>query len=347
MRCAVCAALVLTAWLAVMSAGPETGPQTAFRLDERDLVPEGLAYDPVTRAFFVGSTYKRKIVRIDANGRVGDFATAAADGLRAVLGMRVDEVRRRLWVISSHAGRSVPIAGSPRDCIGCSSVLAYDLDTGRPARVWRIDRDPGPHFFNDLVVTRTGDVYITDTIASAIYTIRGESGELERFLPLGEGAAPNGIDISRDGQRLYVAASEGIVVVDLATRRVTPVVLPDGMTPGIDGLYVNDGTLIAIQPFDEGRKVVAYRLRGDAAVSDVHVLDPGEPPSEQPTTGVVVDDRFYYIANSQLQRFRGLLRHDEKFDPDDLSPVVVRWVPLGSRVRPQARTRVPGPSRGR
>ena len=40
----------------------------AFRVDERDLIPEGLAHDPVTGDFFLGSLFKRKIVRVGRRG---------------------------------------------------------------------------------------------------------------------------------------------------------------------------------------------------------------------------------------------------------------------------------------
>jgi hypothetical protein len=32
----------------------------AFQIPEVDLIPEGITYDPVEKAFYVSSTYKRK-----------------------------------------------------------------------------------------------------------------------------------------------------------------------------------------------------------------------------------------------------------------------------------------------
>src|ERR1700730_16602153 len=61
--------------------------EIAWTIHDRMFVPEGITYDPVTRAFFVSSQYKRKIVRIDPSGTVQDFVSSARDGLWMVFGM--------------------------------------------------------------------------------------------------------------------------------------------------------------------------------------------------------------------------------------------------------------------
>ena len=63
-----------------------SGVVTAFTIPEKGLVPEGVAYDPKTKSFFVSSIRKRKIVRVDANGKVSDFVKPAEGGL--ALGLR-------------------------------------------------------------------------------------------------------------------------------------------------------------------------------------------------------------------------------------------------------------------
>src|SRR6185369_15016956 len=77
----------------------------AFTLAETDLFPEGIAYDPVDRAFFLSSLHKRKIVRVrlraNRDPMVEDFTVQAQDGLYSTLGMKVDAARRILWVCSS------------------------------------------------------------------------------------------------------------------------------------------------------------------------------------------------------------------------------------------------------
>src|SRR4030095_16637145 len=79
--------------------------QLAFTLPESDLIPEGIAYDPVDDAFFLSSLHKRKIVRVRVRVKrppmVEDFPSEGQDGLHSTLGMKVDAERRILWVCSS------------------------------------------------------------------------------------------------------------------------------------------------------------------------------------------------------------------------------------------------------
>ena len=39
--------------------------EIAFRITEKDLIPEGIAYDATSKSFFVSSIHKNKILRID------------------------------------------------------------------------------------------------------------------------------------------------------------------------------------------------------------------------------------------------------------------------------------------
>ena len=295
----------------------------AFRLTDREFVPEGIAYDPSTKTFYVGSTYLRKIVSVDARGRLRDFTASGQDGLRGVLGLRVDARRRLLWAVSSDVGLSMPIKGNPRDCLGCSAVFKYDLRTGRLVKKYELPNKPAPHFLNDLTLNADGDAFISDTLAGDIYRVAAKSDVLEPFVSLGRESFPNGIDLSLDGRRLFVGTNESITVVGVGDKSVTRLKLPEGVKPGIDGLYFHGGGLISVEPFDK-EKIVRYILDGRAeAVTRVEVLESSHPLMSQPTTGVLVGRDFYYIANSQLQVFRKLYQPDAALDSGKLAEYVV------------------------
>ena len=44
--------------------------EIAFRLPERDLIPEGICYDPEDDVFYLGSIRKSKILKISRDGEV-------------------------------------------------------------------------------------------------------------------------------------------------------------------------------------------------------------------------------------------------------------------------------------
>lgn len=308
----------------MFAAGQERS-QVAFRIADRELIPEGIAYDPHAKIFYVGSTYQRKIVGVDRKGVVRDFTGEAQEGLLGVVGMKVDPRRRLLWAISSNAGAGMPGKGLGKDCLGCSALFKYDLKTGRLIKKYLLDNKPKGHFLNDLTINSRGDVFITDSITGDIYLITPAKDELELFVNLGEKAFPNGIDLSDDEKHLFVAANGGVRVVSVSDKTTRTLTLPDLVSPFvIDGLYFYKGSLIAVQPFADGRKVVRYFLDKDAsAVTKAEVIEPEHPLLMQPTTGVIVGKDFYYIANSQLQVFRKLYKPDGAYDRGQLLDVVV------------------------
>ncbi len=306
-------------------ASAQEHSRVAFRIEDRELIPEGIAYDPRARTFYVGSTYLRKIVSVDGKGVVRDFTGEAQEGLLGVVGMKVDARRRLLWAVSTNAGGGMPGKGLGRDCLGCSAVFKYDLGKGKLIKKYALSNKPNVHFLNDLTINSRGDAFITDTVTGDIYLITRGKDELELFVNLGQQAFPNGIDLSGDEKHLFVAAAGGVRVVNLRDKKSRTLKLHDGVSPVvIDGLYFYKGSLIAIQPFADQRKVVRYHLDKEAnAVSKVEVIEPEHPLFNQPTTGVIVGKDFYYIANSQLQLFRSIYKPDGAFDRGKLLGVVV------------------------
>ncbi|MCA1557647.1 MAG: hypothetical protein LC731_03800, partial [Acidobacteria bacterium] len=163
-------AAVMLLSVCLLSSAQEQS-HVAFRIADGELIPEGIAYDPRTRVFYIGSTYKRKIVSMDSKGVVRDFTNEAQDGLLGVLGMKVDIKRRLLWAISSNAGREMPGKGLSTDCLGCSAVFKYDLRTGKLIKKYALHNKPNAHFLNDLTINSGGDAFITDTMTGNIYLI--------------------------------------------------------------------------------------------------------------------------------------------------------------------------------
>ena len=149
------------------NAEPVMRSQPAFTLPERDLLTEGIAYDPRTGAFFVGSVHHRKIVRVDRTGRVAEFVASARDGLWAPLGMRADSARGLLWVATAALPQMV---GYDTADAGRSGLDAFDLATGAPRGRYLVPRDGSDHALGDVVITRGRDVYASDSRVRAALT---------------------------------------------------------------------------------------------------------------------------------------------------------------------------------
>lgn len=300
---------------------PRPGATVAWTLDERDLLPESLALDPATGDLFVGSTRKGKIVRVRADGTTADFAGPREHGLWMVMGMEVDAERRHLWVASSDGDN---LEGYRRGRGRAAGVFQFDVDSGALLRSWTFD-DGSTHFFNDLVVADDGTVYVTHMFNQpAVWVLAPGADAFEVFARPGGFRNPNGLALDPHGG-LWVAHQEGVSRFDRATAERLAVADPQGrMATPADGLYWHRGALIGVHP-QEG---VVRRYRLDAAgttIVDADLLAEDDPELDDPTTGVVVDDRFYYVANSQFGRLDG-----GALPPvDALDPVVIAVIELG------------------
>lgn len=268
----------------------------AFFLSEKDLLPESVAYDAKDGSFYVGSTRKGKIVRIDKNQSVSDFIKPRQDGLWEVIGIKVHATRRVLWACSFE---DKDLEGYQKRDRSASGIFAFNLDTGKLIRKWVLDVAGEQHGFNDLVVTRGNDVYATHMFKdAAIYRITQKDQKLEVFATPPGLRDPNGITITPDEKTLYVAGADGIIAIDIATKNSRPVQAPSiEKTGGIDGLYYYESSLIGIRENSVNR----YRLDDTGStITITEVLEQNHPLMKIPTTGLLIGDEFYYVANAQF-----------------------------------------------
>jgi hypothetical protein len=286
-----------------LNKAPVNHSEVAFKLSEKDLITEGVAYDPVTERFYVGSIHQRKIVSRDKQGAVKDFATAQ-DGLWSVFGMKVDAKRRMLWVCSTVTPQ---MTGFQKDDEGLSSVFKFDLKSGKLAKRYDLPNQPQPHWLGDLVISSRGDVFITDSQApGAVYAIFQTKGELELFSPAGPFRSPQGIDFSDDEKHLFVADySIGILKIDMATKQHVKVTAPENLAlVGIDGMYFYNNSLIAIQNGIRPHRVVRFFLNKNFdGIERAETIEANNPLFNEPTLGALVQNTFYYVANSQWGSF--------------------------------------------
>jgi sugar lactone lactonase YvrE len=283
--------------------------EVAFMLAEKDLIPEGIAYDPVDQVFFLSSLHKRKIVRVrprTANqpAVVEDFTSQGQDGLYSTLGMKVDAERRVLWVCSSAEGFMTGYSASDA---GKAALFKYDLKTRRLIRKYEIGPNPR-HLLNDLALNAEGDVFITDIGSSEIFTVLHDKDVLEVFIPAGRFTAPNGIAVSSEGGKLFISDMPlGVYVVDVKTKLSARLPQNVGISPsGSDGLYFYQNSLIGIVNIVSeraGRVARFYLDDSGESITRGAVLDCNHPIYQRPTTGVVVGDSLFYIANSQYGSF--------------------------------------------
>ena len=284
------------------NTNPVGESKEAFRLSDPAFVPENVAYDPVTDTYFVSSVHQRRIVRVDSTGQEIAFANATKDSLWSVLGMALDADRRRLWAGSAAIKQTRDL---PAEDLGRSGLWLFDLDSGKHLRTFLLPKDDQEHVLGDLTVAPNGDVYASDALTGAVYTIREGSDQLAIFLEPQTLASPQGQCFMDETHLMVADYALGLLKIDPATRAVTVLPPPEEVTLlGIDGLACYRDRLIAVQNGVAPQRILQLRLNTtrDRIVA-TEVLAANHPLFQEPTSGTVVGDTYIYVANSQWNRF--------------------------------------------
>lgn len=249
----VCAVLIALAWPGAPARSHAPPSVGGFEF------PESVWWDGETGSFYVtnlgGSSF-------DPAGREEDGFLSQVSGEGRLVAHR--------WVTGLRSPKGMRRAGDALYVADAGQVVVIDVAGAAIRSTIGLDAI-GAEFPNDVAVDgRNGDVYVSDTLGDAIYRLPGGAGPPEVFLESPDLDAPNGLLV--DGDRLLVASSgEGrVLVVELATRTVTP--LP-GMAPGgrLDGIE-KLGDAFLVTDHGGGRLL---RVGPDGSVTEIAADLPG------------------------------------------------------------------------
>ena len=271
---------------------PISTGSTALRLSDRSLLAEDLDYDPNIQRFFITSVRETKIVSVGTSGASADFARAPDNW--PMLAVKVDPSRRLVWATE------VAMQGfnfAPESDWGRSAVLCYDLKSGKLLR-----RIEGPHgsALGDMALMANGDVIVSDGDGGGVYRLPANGSALER-LDDGDFVSPQTPAVHPDGKHIFVADyARGIGVLEISTKQVRWLSMQQRFAlNGIDGLYCDHGRLIAVQNGTSPERVVVFTLDTTfTSIESEMIIERSTGTLGVPTHGVVIDNEFYYIANS-------------------------------------------------
>jgi hypothetical protein len=264
----------------------------AFLTEERDLIPEGLAYDPKRKILFLSSLNRRKIVMMDARNKTSDFVSGKVHRLLPVLGIRLDPIDDSIWAASFEEA-------------GSTELLHFDSSGVLLGRF--SPTDASKHGFNDLVVRKNGEVIVTDSLSNQVIRFDARTHRFEQIKLNRPLFYPNGIALSDDDKTIFVADSLGLITMNLAEgtcRDIDPGVRTT--LAGADGLYWYKGNLLAVQNGIGSPRIALFQLSRDGnRVVKTTVLENRTHFTVLPTTGAISGSNFYFIANSQIDNLNG------------------------------------------
>src|SRR5215472_7333030 len=286
----------------------------AFTVAQSDLFPEGLGVDFSRRVFYMGSEYHNKIVRVSAAGVVTDFVKEGIYDLMPVGGVHVDPADHSVWCATDPGEKNR------------SEIVHFDpqgklLERYAPATA-------GPHVLNDLVLRGGSEIYVTDTDGNNVYRFDRKSRSFATLALSRPVFYPNGITLAHDGNVLYVADFLGVLRMDLRTNESQEVKPARHDTlAGADGLYWYKGGLVGIQNSTSLRRVMRWKLSDDGrSVVASETLERGTEFVADPTTGAILDGKFYFMANTGIDNLgdNGNIVDSKKLEPLRIAVVALR-----------------------
>jgi sugar lactone lactonase YvrE len=291
---------------------PISRARVAFTVAQKDLFPEGLAVDASKRVFYMGSEYHNKIVKVSETGEVADFVKEAVYDLMPVGGVHVDWTDHSVWCATDPGKKNR------------SEIVHFDAQGKLLERY--APSTAGPHGLNDLVLRGKSEIYVTDTEGNHVFHFDRETHQFTESnlgRPVFE---PNGITVSDDGNLLYVGDDLGVIRMDLRTNEAQDVKpSPHDTMAGVDGLYWYEGGLVAVEYGTGTYRVVRWKLspnRREATSSKT--LERGTIMVRNPTTGAILDGKFYFMANTGIDN----LQESKIADPEKLEPLHIAVLPL-------------------
>jgi len=292
--------------------------ETAFTLSDRSLHTEGIEYDPAHRTFYLGSIHKRKIIKVTADGKASDFCPSAFEGMTSIFGIKVDSKRNFLWACAS------PMEEMENyDSMARSSVFQFELSSGKLLHKYQMLLNKNNCVFGDLILSKAGKVFISDSKNNDIYTINEKTNQIEPYYSSPEFWNIQGMAFSVDEKYLFIADYvRGVYRLTIKTRELAEVkTSADVSLKGIDGIYFYNNSLIAIQNGVNPLRCMRYFLSTEQnMITGFEIIDRKHPSFGEPTLGVIDGNDFYYIANSQW----GGYDNNHHIKPDDqLQDIVI------------------------
>lgn len=288
----------------------------AYRVTENDLIPEGVTYSQKTNSFYIGSILKKKIIQIDAEtGEFKDF-TPSLNLEKRFLGLDVDNERNHLWAVGF----------LEVDNYFTNAVFKFDLEKSELIKTYTFDYHQNEPKYNDLVVDNEGTVYFTNRWGSTICKIDPQSDTISEIYYSKDIFHPNGITISDDQKKLYIASqTDGIRVFDIESKKLLNEVNYQFDTKGVDGMKYYNNRIVAIQNHSSETpetRIVAYVLdeSGNKIIGE-EVIDVNNPKFAHPTTHVIVGDELFCMASSQLDRLN--YPKYELIDPNIMEDILI------------------------
>jgi hypothetical protein len=275
-----------------------------FSLPGDFILPEAIDWDANREKFIIGNVAEGRILLVDMQGTVTPFIQSdPTNGPWGVFDLKIDPQRKLLWVSSAASSVYNHVQANT---IGKSGLFKFDLESGELLGSYLVaDTDKVRSGLANIALASDGAVYVADSLRPVIYKLAPGEDSLVPTFGSTSLISIRGLALSDDDKILYVADYElGLLILLLESQQAGTLAVPEKFNSGgIDGLYLWNNYLVAVQNGNEPQRVMRLELDPTGTqVLNVRPLEVAHPEFDSPNYGVVIADDLYYFGNSQWHR---------------------------------------------
>ena len=274
--------------------------EVIFSIAKLGFHPEGIAYDKEGKRFLFTDVHNGIIVSYDLSGNFKKLISDIGNqGFWGALGIKIDPNNPEIiWVTTA----SIPeFKGHKIVLEGESALLKIDLKSGNVLDFYKAKTNTN-HIFGELVISKDGTIYISDSVSPHIYKLDPNGKELKLFFESDLLWNLQGLDLSADGKIMYFSDYIlGVYRMDIESKKIIPILNKNNsITRGTDGLHLSGERLILLQNGTNPKRISMIEIIPNSSQNrqKIHILDQNRASIIEPTMGVFIDDEFYFIGNS-------------------------------------------------
>ena len=231
------------------------------------ITPESVYPVPAEKIMYVSNIGSKNPTAKDSTGFI---AILTFDG----------KIKNLKWVTGLNAPKGMGIKDNILYVSDIDRVVGIDLKTGKIVASIPVS---GSKFLNDIVVDKSGVVYISDSQTGSVYKI--ENGKASTFVHSDDFADPNGLVMYKD--KILLGAGDRVVMIDPKTAKYVDYITNTGV---VDGLRITQPDEILIS--DWSGKVQLVKKSGEKEVLLDTSKDEGLNAAD---LGYVPDSRTIYV----------------------------------------------------
>lgn len=315
-------------------------PVETIDLQGNQLFPEGIITLP-TNDLLVGGFGDGSIQRIDKNNKVSYFSQPGQNGMVIAVGMALDTQNKRLWVANFNFQTD---SGKPG-----SNLKVFDYTSGQLLKTIPETFVEGA-FFNEVVLDKKGNAYVSDTFGPHLWTARFESATPGIFVTdatLLKNPSPdqpfglNGLTLTPDHRFLIasvmnrtVQGGGTLVRIGLANKEVRNVALKSDEASkrfsGSDGMFFYKGQLFMVNVYSQAGAIFTAQFTADYSQATLMVRNRFQSVYDRPTASAIRSGKLYTV-NSQLNHI--IDDKDGQLNTPPVLPFKVVAVPLAELLK--------------